>query len=49
MSQFLRKWTLPPGCSANDVVSNLSSDGVLMVTAPRRVAIGETAEKKSIK
>lgn len=34
--QFARKWTLPGDCDPNDVISNLSSDGVLMVTAPRK-------------
>jgi len=33
--QFSRKWTLPKDADPNDVVSNLSSDGILMVTAPR--------------
>ncbi len=41
--QFARKWTLPGDCDPNDVVSNLSSDGVLMVTAPRN---GLTADPR---
>jgi len=36
MKQFSRKWTLPKDADPNDVVSNLSSDGILMVTAPRK-------------
>jgi HSP20 family molecular chaperone IbpA len=32
---FLRKYTLPEGCKADTVVSNLSADGVLMITAPK--------------
>ena len=32
---FLRKFTLPQGCRAETVSSNLSADGVLMVTAPK--------------
>jgi len=39
MRQFSRKWTLPKGCKADDVVSNLSSDGILMVTAPKNPAL----------
>merc|ERR1712107_864737 len=31
--QFIRKYTLPTGAKSEDVVSNLSSDGVLVVTA----------------
>jgi len=31
--QFIRKYTLPAGAKAEDVFSNLSSDGVLVVTA----------------
>ena len=37
--QFARKWTLPDNCNVNLVTSNLSSDGVLMVTAPKREAV----------
>jgi len=36
MKQFSRKWTLPKDADPNDVVSNLSSDGILMITAPRK-------------
>merc|ERR1719244_2374286 len=31
--KFIRKYTLPAGAKPEDVVSNLSSDGVLVVTA----------------
>ncbi len=31
--QFHRKYTLPSGAKPEDVVSNLSSDGVLVITA----------------
>jgi len=37
--QFSRQWTLPNNVDPNEVVSNLSSDGILMVTAPRKGAI----------
>jgi len=40
MRQFSRKWTLPTDADPNNVVSNLSSDGILMITAPRKGAIG---------
>merc|ERR1712038_121533 len=33
--QFKRQYTLPPGCKPENVVSNLSADGVLMVTAAK--------------
>ena len=33
-----RSYTLPKGCKAEDVTSNLSSDGVLMVSAPKMTA-----------
>jgi len=32
---FSRKYTLPRGANGQDVVSNLSSDGVLVITAPK--------------
>jgi len=32
---FIRKYTLPEGHDINNIVSNLSSDGVLSITAPR--------------
>jgi len=33
---FSRKYTLPAEARAEDVVSNLSSDGVLVITAPKK-------------
>merc|ERR1712061_298184 len=39
LRQFSRKYTLPEGCEAARVNSNLSSDGVLVITAPKRQAI----------
>ncbi|GJQ70835.1 hypothetical protein Trydic_g759 [Trypoxylus dichotomus] len=35
--QLIRKFILPKGHDLKDVVSNLSSDGILTVTAPRNV------------
>jgi HSP20 family molecular chaperone IbpA len=37
--QFSRKYTLPEGCEAGKVNSNLSSDGVLVISAPKRQAV----------
>jgi HSP20 family molecular chaperone IbpA len=37
--QFSRKYTLPEGCEASRVNSNLSSDGILVITAPKKAAI----------
>ncbi len=39
MRQFSRKWTLPTDCDPDKVISNLSSDGILMVTAPKGDAV----------
>jgi len=50
MKQFSRKWTLPANADPNDVISNLSSDGILMVTAPRKGAIkNDVTIQKAIK
>jgi len=35
---FSRKYTLPKDAKAEEVVSNLSSDGVLVITAPKNAA-----------
>ena len=34
--QFHRRYTLPRGCTTSDVTSNLSTDGVLVVTAVKK-------------
>lgn len=39
--QFRRSFALPEGCRAAAVASNLSSDGILVVTAPKKEAIEE--------
>lgn len=49
MRQFSRKWTLPPNCDPDKVVSNLSSDGILMVTAPKLEALTGASGQKAIK
>jgi HSP20 family molecular chaperone IbpA len=33
--QFTRRFTLPPGCDANTISSELSSDGALTIKAPK--------------
>merc|ERR1712012_768246 len=43
LRQFSRKYTLPEGCEATRVNSNLSSDGVLVISAPKRQAIKAAA------
>jgi len=46
MRQFSRKWTLPPSCDSDKVQSNLSSDGILMVTCPKEnSALGHESQK----
>nr|ASK86230.1 heat shock protein 22.8 [Chilo suppressalis] len=35
--QFLRKYSLPEGAESENIVSELSSDGILTITAPRKV------------
>ena len=50
MRQFSRKWTLPSGCDPDKVVSNLSSDGILMVTAPKAAgSLEDKSGQKSLK
>merc|ERR1712038_1565823 len=39
LRQFSRKYTLPKGCEVAKVNSNLSSDGVLVIIAPKKQAI----------
>jgi len=46
--RFVRKYTLPSGCQAETVTSNLSSDGVLMITAPK-LALEDKTTKVPIK
>ncbi|CAH0403572.1 unnamed protein product [Chilo suppressalis] len=35
--QFVRKYSLPEGAESENIVSELSSDGILTITAPRKV------------
>lgn len=50
--QFARRYTLPQNCRPEQVVSNLSADGVLLITAPKLAlkdsdrAVPITMEKK---
>ncbi|XP_047984901.1 protein lethal(2)essential for life-like [Leguminivora glycinivorella] len=43
--QFVRRYALPEGCLPDTVQSNLSSDGVLTVTAPKVLALPSTGER----
>lgn len=42
---FVRRYVLPEGCEATDVKTNLSSDGVLTITAPKKAAIPPSNER----
>jgi HSP20 family molecular chaperone IbpA len=44
--QFLRRYRLPQGTKPEDVTSNLSSDGVLVVTAEKNPAIENKTDQK---
>jgi len=48
MRQFSRKWTLPTNCDPNAVASNLSSDGILMITAPKKSITTQVPVQKAI-
>jgi len=43
--QFSRSYTLPRGCKMEDVTSNLSADGVLMITAAKTETILNSSRK----
>ncbi|KAJ8707421.1 hypothetical protein PYW08_010673 [Mythimna loreyi] len=43
--QFTRRYALPEGCVPESVESKLSSDGVLTVTAPRKVPAAVQGER----
>ena len=45
---FFRSYTLPRGCKSEDVTSNLSADGVLMITAAKKKSIQEASRKVPI-
>merc|ERR1719500_2553485 len=44
--QFSRKYTLPAGAKQAEVVSNLSQDGVMVITVPKEKKIQEVKEDK---
>ena len=47
--QFLRRYTLPQHCKQDLVTSNLSSDGVLVISAPKMAPqITETATGRCV-
>ncbi|KAI4463037.1 heat shock protein hsp-12.2-related [Holotrichia oblita] len=37
---FVRKYVLPEGVNVDKIISNLSSDGVLTITAPKHTPVG---------
>merc|ERR1711915_378939 len=39
--QFSKSYSLPPNANPEDVVSNLSQDGVLVISVPKRMQITE--------
>merc|ERR1719278_39028 len=47
--QFRRQYGLPPSTKLHQVVSNLSQDGVLVVTVPKEKRITELKEENKIK
>merc|ERR1711913_91145 len=40
---FSRKYSLPASAEPDQVASNLSSDGVLVITAPRRLSLSSSS------
>jgi len=46
--QFVRKYTLPEGCIPEQVTSNLSSDGVLIINAPKKTSGAITESGRSV-
>merc|ERR1711915_717981 len=44
--QFLRRYTLPAEAKLTEVVSNLSHDGVMVITVPKEKKIQEIKEKE---
>ena len=46
--QFIRKYTLPEECPTEEVVSNLSADGVLLITAPKKLSLKDAERKVPI-
>merc|ERR1719402_806061 len=46
--QFSRKYTLPAEAKLTEVVSNLSQDGVMVITVPKEKKIKEVKEEKKM-
>ena len=44
--KFARSFTLPQGCKMQSVTSNLSKDGLLIVSAPKVEAVQQTSSRK---
>merc|ERR1712123_390732 len=47
--QFTKRYTLPVGAKLTEVVSNLSQDGVMVITVPKEKKIKEVQEAKEVK
>merc|ERR1711915_268959 len=45
--QFSRRYTLPAEAKLTEVVSNLSQDGVMVITVPKEKKIQEIKEKEN--
>ncbi|CAK9803876.1 Protein lethal(2)essential for life [Anthophora quadrimaculata] len=46
--QFIRKYIIPSQCDINQIESHLSSDGILSISAPRKVPLKPEANEKVI-
>lgn len=46
MRHFVKTFNLPMGCEAEDVVSSLSKDGILTITAPNKIVPEVSNERK---
>merc|ERR1719402_1925953 len=46
--QFSRKYTLPAEAKLTEVVSNLSQDGVMVITVPKEKKIQEVQEERKV-
>ena len=47
--QFQRRYVLPDNVDPATVISSLSSDGVLTITAPKKVSINSLTQKPNLK
>jgi len=47
--QFCRRYTLPQGAKKENITSNLSQDGVMVITVPKEEKLKEVKETENIK